>query len=147
MFLKYETPIETTEFTKENRDAYLHDPLFLTHFEIQNDLDFENFGVSIGGICVSKSDGIESYEREKVDIAYSADCIDTLCYDLISVARDLGRSEDVYPVLIIAGEDDEAKSHSHLLHVLDFLQSSRDLTSLTPDTDDDLDEDAEDEQE
>lgn len=53
VFLKYSEEIGGVEFNKVNRDAYLHDPLFLRHYEKQEDVDFEVFGLSIGGICVS----------------------------------------------------------------------------------------------
>lgn len=101
VFLKYDHEIDGVEFNKENQDSFLHDPFFLHHYEEQSDLDFESFGLSIGGIAVTKQDGMDSVEREQVEFAYSADCIDEICYPLIAAADKLDRAESVYPVLAI----------------------------------------------
>lgn len=101
VFLRYDHEIDGVEFNKENQDSFLHDPLFLHHYEEQSDLDFESFGLSIGGITVTKQDGMDSVEREQVEFAYSADCIDEICYPLIAAASKLDRAESVYPVLAI----------------------------------------------
>ncbi len=43
VFLAYDNEIDEVEFDKSNRDNFLHDPLFLKHYEEQSDLNFETF--------------------------------------------------------------------------------------------------------
>ncbi len=47
VFLAYNHEIDEVEFNKTNRDDFLHDPLFLKHYEEQSDLNFDSFGLSI----------------------------------------------------------------------------------------------------
>lgn len=112
VFLAYNHEIDTVEFSRTNRDNFLHDPLFLQHYEEQSDLNFDSFGLSIGGICVTKEDGMNDIDREQIEFAYSADSVDEACYFLIAEAQRLNRSEDVYPVLAIVGQNssDEEKA-------------------------------------
>ena len=112
VFLAYNHEIDTVEFSRTNRDNFLHDPLFLQHYEEQSDLNFDSFGLSIGGICVTKEDGMNDIDREQIEFAYSADSVDEACYFLIAEAQKLNRSEDVYPVLAIVGQNssDEEKA-------------------------------------
>jgi hypothetical protein len=127
VFLRYSHEIDEVEFTRNNRDEYLSDPLFLHHFEEQSDLDFETFGLSIGGICVTKEDGMDGCEREQLEFAYSADCIDEVCYPLIESAIRQERAEDVYPVLIIMGSEASQEEQQLLAKnappVIAYLQS------------------------
>ncbi len=127
VFLPYDQAIESASFTKENRDAFMTDPLFLSHYDEQNDIDFETFGLSIGGITVTKADGMAEELQEQVDFAYSADCVDPVTYPMILAAKKLERSEEVYPVLAMvrhgAQSEENAKIYGHLFHVLEFLQS------------------------
>jgi hypothetical protein len=128
VFLKYEPSIESVEFNEENRDSYLHDPLFLHHYSEQADVNFEIFGLSIGGICVTRREGMNAVEREQVEFAYQADCIDELSYDIIDCAKRLEKSEDVYPMLLMiptATLDGEvAKFAKNIAPVLAYLQSN-----------------------
>ncbi|MFZ4461745.1 MAG: hypothetical protein ACOYN2_04400 [Patescibacteria group bacterium] len=127
VFLPYDAAIESTSFTKENRDAFMRDPLFLSHYDEQDDIDFETFGLSIGGITVTKADGMSAELQEQVDFAYSADCVDPVTYPMILAAKKLERSEEVYPVLAMVKYDgqpeENAKIFGHLFHVVEFLQS------------------------
>lgn len=146
VFLAYDHEIDTVDFNTTNRDNFLHDPLFLHHYEEQSDLDFETFGLSIGGICVTKNDGMDLIEREQIEFAYSADSVDESCYFLIEAAQKLGRAEDVYPVLAIINKDatseEKAKIIKNIPPVLVYLQSqlSSDVSDLTviADIDDDF---------
>jgi hypothetical protein len=149
VFLAYDHAIDTVEFDGSNRDDYLHDPLFLKHYEEQADLNFETFGLSIGGICVTKGDGMDGIDREQIEFAYSADCLDGVCYFLIEEAKRLGRDEDVYPVLAIVGQDsspeDTARAIKNIPPVLIYLQSKisgedSDIIALEH-ADDDFEED------
>lgn len=101
VFLRANHEIDGVEFTKANQDAYLHDPLFLRHFERQSDMDFEKFGLSVGGICVTSPEGMDIPTREQLEFAYQADCVDEVSYEIIDAARRLERSEIMYPVLLI----------------------------------------------
>lgn len=126
VFLAYNHEIDEVEFNKTNRDDFLHDPLFLKHYEEQSDLNFDSFGLSIGGICVTKEDGIRDFDREQIDFAYCADSVDEACYFLIAEAKRLERSEDVYPVLAIVGqhssEEEKAKIIKNIPPVVAYLQ-------------------------
>lgn len=160
VFLAYDHEIDSVEFNRTNRDAFLHDPLFLHHYEEQSDLNFETFGLSIGGICVTKNDGMDNIDREQIEFAYSADCVDETCYFLVEAAKKLGREEDVYPILAIVGQEstveDQARIIKNIPPVLIYLQSriagadGEDTEMMTladvpdddyePDVDDDFDE-------
>ena len=127
VFLKYEPSIESVEFNGENRDSYLHDPLFLHHFCEQADVNFEVFGLSIGGICVSRPEGMGLVEREQVEFAYQADCIDELSYDIIDCVKRLEKSADIYPMLLMipgrALPEELIKLAKNVAPVLAYLQS------------------------
>jgi hypothetical protein len=127
VFLKYEPSIEHVEFNEENRDSYLHDPLFLHHYSEQADVNFEVFGLSIGGICVSRSEGMGLVDREQVEFAYQADCIDELSYDIIDAAKRLEKSESVYPMLLMipgrALPEEIVRLTKNIAPVLAYLQS------------------------
>ncbi len=128
VFLRYSHEIDSVEFDRTNRDEFLSDPLFLHHFEEQSDIDFETFGLSIGGICVTKSDGMDDTDREQLEFAYSADCVDEICYSLIESAIKIDRAEDVYPVLIIMGSEstelDQRSLAKNIAPVIDYLQTA-----------------------
>jgi hypothetical protein len=126
-FLMYDRVIEQTDFNKDNRDSFLHDALFVSHYDEQSDLDFETFGLSIGGITVTKTEGLDDIVPEQVDFAYSADCVDPVSYPLLLAAKKLDRSEDVYPALAITekglSSEQSGAIYSHLFHVLEYLQA------------------------
>ncbi|MBP8016438.1 hypothetical protein KAZ01_00375 [Candidatus Gracilibacteria bacterium] len=103
-FLKYNNKIDQNiEFTKENRDVFMSDPIFIEHYITQKDYDFTKFGFSIGGICVSGNfKFIESEEhREKIQIAYEADTYDNLSYILVEEAKNLDILDKIYVIQAI----------------------------------------------
>ena len=147
VFLPYDHEIDAVEFDRENQDAFLHDPLFLHHYEEQSDLDFESFGLSIGGICVTKWDGMDSVEREQVEFAYSADCIDEISYPLVLAAEKIDRKEDIYPVLLIVGRDSDTEEMIRLIKnihpVLVYLQTKMSGIAIEEDEEGEEDDDEE----
>jgi hypothetical protein len=82
----------------------------LTHYEQQTDVDFELFGLSIGGINVTKNDGLDDVSKESVEFAYSADSVDSILYFLVQEAITAGCSEQFFPlVLVLDGSMGEEK--------------------------------------
>ncbi|MDP2103567.1 MAG: hypothetical protein Q8K26_01440, partial [Candidatus Gracilibacteria bacterium] len=53
VFFAYNPAIKNEEITATNRDTFITDALFLENYDVQNDYDFESFGLSVGGIGVS----------------------------------------------------------------------------------------------
>lgn len=147
VFLHYNHEIDGVEFTRTNRDEFLEDPLFLHHFDEQADLDFEHFGVSIGGITVTKPDGMDAVDREQLEFAYSADCVEEVCYPIIREALSLDRAEDVFPVLVIMDRDSDPEQAlryaRNALPVVDYL---KDVATANADSTVVLDDDFEVEQ-
>jgi hypothetical protein len=117
-FLKYSHEIDAVNFDKTNQDSFLHDPLFLTQYEQQTDVDFELFGLSIGGINVTKNDGLDDVSKESVEFAYSADSVDSILYFLVQEAITAGCSEQFFPlVLVLDGSMGEEKKWQLAEHI------------------------------
>ncbi len=142
------------EFDKTTRDSMLKEAIFLETYERQADMDFQVFGVSLGGISVTKSSPLVEHDREQIDFAYSADCTDQYLYPLLLESQKIDLLGDLAPVLVITGKDsdpsDRNKLLSHLFPVLEYFAGTAPISGVgvedtVPDIDDDYTEDEDDE--
>ncbi|MDD2487109.1 MAG: hypothetical protein PHS92_01970 [Candidatus Gracilibacteria bacterium] len=124
VFVELNDEIENTLFTKENLDSFLKDPIFLESYTLQNDYDFDKFGLSVGGICVSgsKETGIDL--REKIKFAYEADIYDRNSYLILTEAKNMNIIERLYVISAIYNKDDSIHLDQIIengLYILNFL--------------------------
>ena len=102
VFFAFDSILHTAEITKENRDSFLKNAFFLEHYDHQEDLDFEQFGLSIGGIALSETPTLSPELATKLHIAYEADFFDDFSYALVKRSIEKGIGELFFPVGLIA---------------------------------------------
>jgi len=91
---------------------FLGKALFLETYSFQNDYNFTQFGLSIGGICIT---GVipDVHEKEALTtlrLTYEADILDTESYQLLEEAAVWGLSDKLSVVISI---DDAPKSNEN----------------------------------
>lgn len=87
VFFQYNSKIESMEIGKEKIDSLVSQPIFLEHYPLQGDYDFESFGLSIGGIHVSGiwNESIEDF-RIRLRLVYENDTFDSDVYTFVQKA-------------------------------------------------------------
>lgn len=126
---------ENGEFTEKwtvlGEEAHIPRPIFLEHYPIQGDYDFESFGLSVGGIHVSGEWNTESEDfRIRLRIVYENDTFDSLIYPFVEAAQKQGIQEKVYPVAYIWTEDKTAGARN-LWSIVQFIIGSIDPESVS----------------
>jgi hypothetical protein len=113
----------------------------LEQYAIQNDYDFEEFGLRVWGICVTWEEKSELNQEvlEKLQIAYEADIVDDYSYWFIDEAKKLDILEKTYVVLWASANESET-SFVHIVHIINFLLDNLDWKEQ-PETNDESDED------
>lgn len=102
VFFRSNPELKNTEIDRENRDSLLSEPLFIEHYTLQGDYNFDTFGLSVGGIHVSGDwDSSDENFRTNLRLAYENDTFDSEIYDFVQKAQHLGILEKVYPVAYI----------------------------------------------
>lgn len=88
VFFPYNPQIESVELEKGMSGLFPSKPIFLEHYPIQGDYNFESFGLSIGGIHVS---GIWNTELEdfriRLRVVYENDTFDLNLYSFLEAAQ------------------------------------------------------------
>lgn len=106
VFFQYNNEIESMEIGKKEIDAINLEPIFLEHYPLQGDYNFELFGLSVGGIHVSGmwNDTIEDF-RIRLRLVYENDTFDSDIYTFVHKALELGIQKKIYPVAYTKTED------------------------------------------
>lgn len=122
VFFEYNTKLQEVEFDIANRDDFLKNPIFLEQYSLQNDYNFENFGLRIWWIGVTSLDTIEEdFDTiEKIRIAYEADVIDYYSYYFVDETKKLDLLNKTYVVLWVKSNHTEV-SIDHISHIVSFL--------------------------
>jgi hypothetical protein len=151
-FFTLDPALAGAEVTKDNRDAFAKDPVFLENYETQGDYDFGEFGFSVGGTCVSGAVASDSELLAKIHASYAADAYDADSYAFVREAAKLF-PEGAYAVLGLAdgntdprGADDipEAVLGGRVASIIAFLEGSFDGDSSdSEEEDEDVDSDTE----
>lgn len=124
VFFAYNPAIKDTEITADNRDTFLTHALFLENYDMQNDYDFESFGLSVGGINVSGIwDTQDEDFRTRLRLVYETDIFDADMFAFVTEAQRLGIEKKIYPMGIILSED-TATNSANVLHIIRFLVGS-----------------------
>ncbi|MDD3120765.1 MAG: hypothetical protein PHF46_05165 [Candidatus Gracilibacteria bacterium] len=126
-FFEYHNKVDEIELDKENRDNFIKNPLFLENYDIQNDYNFEKFGLSIGGICLSAKNGFKEENRKNINMAYESDIIDEYSYYLIKESLKLDIKNHLYIIKIIRALNKEDKKEilvENGVNILNFLINS-----------------------
>lgn len=126
VFFQKNPLIETMEIGKETSDSLLSDPIFLEHYPLQGDYNFESFGLSVGGIHVSGewNPEIEDF-RIRLRVVYENDTFDSDLYRFIEAAKAKEIQEKMYPVAYIATQD-KISDAKNLWSIVGFLIGSID---------------------
>lgn len=120
-------------------------PVFLENYGEQEDYDFETFGLSIGGVCVSLDDEPDDDALVSVSSEYGADVVDRLGTETV---RKSGASDDcpIFPVYgvvggIVGNEEEDVREETvarNMAAVVRFLEDTlSDETSRDGDDSDD----------
>lgn len=126
VFFPYNRAIESHELEKEGMSAFCVNPIFLEHYPLQGDYNFETFGLSVGGIHVSGDWNMEQEDfRIRLRMVYENDTFDPDLYRFVSKARELSIVEKVYPVAYIATEDTTTTARN-LWSIVQFVIGSID---------------------
>lgn len=105
--------------------------VFLENYEEQEDYDFETFGLSIGGVCVSTGKELTEETLMKISSEYGADLVDE--NGLKTVAAGFADDESViYPIYgvadgIVGNDDEDVKEEAvaaNMAAVFRFLEDS-----------------------
>ncbi|NDK19819.1 hypothetical protein GW819_03185 [Candidatus Gracilibacteria bacterium] len=147
VFFPYDTEIETTEDinsllgkseTVQNGNSssvnsHLSNPVFLEHYPVQGDYNFESFGLSVGGIHVSGiwNEKIEDF-RIRLRVVYENDTFDSNLFHFLETAQKLSIIEKVYPVAYIATED-KVIDAKNLWSIIGFIIGSIDPDLIAAD--------------
>ena len=121
--------------------------MFLENYEEQEDYDFETFGLSIGGVCVSTGKELDEETLMKISSEFGADLVDERGIDAVSG----GLTDDefvIYPIYgvtdgIVGNDDEDVKESAvanNMAAVFRFLEDS-----FANESDSDEDEDDEEE--
>lgn len=105
--------------------------VFLENYEEQEDYDFETFGLSIGGVCVSTGKELDEETLMKISSEFGADLVDENGIKAVSGAL----TDDefvIYPVYgvtggIVGNDDEEVKESAvanNMASVFRFLEDS-----------------------
>lgn len=109
VFLKYNSEIETTEITTENRDSLIGNAQFLEIFDEQKDYYVEDYGLSIGGIIVSNTPKNNDFYHTLMSV-YEGDIYSENNHD--DIAKII--QENLVPTLFLGGVIDGKKwPHAH----------------------------------
>lgn len=102
VFFQYNPEIEVMEIGKETADSLLSHPIFLEHYPLQGDYNFESFGLSVGGIHVSGEWNTEIEDfRIRLRVVYENDTFDSELYHFIEAAKKQEIIGKMYPVAYI----------------------------------------------
>lgn len=121
--------------------------VFLENYEEQEDYDFETFGLSIGGVCVSTGKELDEETLMKISSEYGADLVDENGLAAVSGAF----SDDefvIYPIYgvtdgIVGNDDEDVKEGAvanNMAAVFRFLEDAFVNENATEDDEDDEDE-------
>lgn len=105
--------------------------VFLENYEEQEDYDFETFGLSIGGVCVSTGKELDEETLMKIASEYGADLVDNAGCATVSEGTE-GEEFVLYPIYGvtggIVGNDDEivmeAQVAKNMASVFRFLEET-----------------------
>lgn len=134
VFFEYNPEISEADITKDMETSFLSDPIFLEHYILQGDYNFETFGLSVGGIHVSGewNREIEDF-RIRLRVVYENDTFDTALYPFVESAKKLSILEKAYPVAYIATEDRDATARN-LWSIVGFIIGSIDTDLISEET-------------
>jgi hypothetical protein len=123
------------EIGQEKMDSLISEPLFLEHYPLQGDYDFESFGLSVGGIHVSGvwNEAIEDF-RIRLRLVYENDTFDSDIYTFVQKASELGIQEKTYPVAYTKTEDIKSEA-KNVWSIVQFIIGSVDPDLISPETD------------
>lgn len=124
VFFAYNPAVKNQEITASNRDIFLTHALFLENYDMQNDYDFESFGLSVGGISVSGTwDTQDEDFRTRLRLVYETDVFDADMFAFVTEAKKLAREKNIYPMGVITSGD-TASNSVNVLHIIRFLVGS-----------------------
>lgn len=127
VFFEYNTEIDNTEINWGNRDSFMNEPFFIENYDVQNDYDFEKFGLSIGWINLTKKElEISEETKEKIILAYEPDIIEWYAYDIIKELAKKELLKSTYFIKIIKNSEISSKEElvNNWVWILDFLMST-----------------------
>ncbi len=124
VLFEYNPSINDTQISKDNRDSFSWMPIFIENYDLQNDYDFENFGLRVGWITVSSQEfDFKALEFDKLRLAYEADVVDDFSYFFIDEAKKMQILDKTYVVLWVVDKD-EAIALDHISHIVNFLMEN-----------------------
>lgn len=122
----YNPAIEEGEIEKERFDSLLSTPVFLEHYPVQGDYNFETFGLSVGGVHVSGKWNMDLEDfRIRLRMVYENDTFDPDLYSFVETAKNLSLLEKSYPVAYVATEDSSTDA-KNLWSIVMFIIGSID---------------------
>lgn len=126
VFFRYDQEMESMEIRKDSMESLLAHPIFLEHYPLQGDYNFESFGLSVGGIHVSGDWNTELEDfRIRLRVAYENDTFDSDLYAFVEAAQKQGIAEKTYPVAYI-GTEDKVAGARNLWSIIGFIIGSID---------------------
>ena len=135
VFFPYNTQIESMEIGKDMDTSLLSSPLFLEHYALQGDYNFETFGLSVGGIHVSGTWNTELEDfRIRLRVVYENDTFDPELYSFVETGKNLSMIEKTYPVAYIATGDRDATARN-LWSIVGFIIGSIDADLISEESD------------
>ncbi len=132
----YNNEIETTEITKDMVIPSASQPIFLEHYPLQGDYNFETFGLSVGWIHVSGDWNTEIEDfRIRLRVVYENDTFDPYLYDFIKTSQVQWIQEKAYPVAYIWTQDITVDARN-LWSIVGFVIGSIDVDLVSTEEED-----------
>lgn len=114
------------DLSSKNELFHSSQPIFLEHYPLQGDYNFESFGLSVGGIHVSGEWNTEIEDfRIRLRVVYENDTFDSDLYHFIEAAKKQEIIGKMYPVAYIWTED-KALGARNLWSIVGFIIGSID---------------------
>ena len=145
VFFHHNKEIETMELHKNMGDSMAINPIFLEHYSLQGDYNFESFGLSVGGIHVSGEWNREQEDfRIRLRVVYENDTFDPCLAFFVETAKKLSIIEKAYPIAYVASGD-VATNTKNLWSIVGFIIGSIDPDMISTEQEDVTDDDTDDE--
>ncbi|MDD2916363.1 MAG: hypothetical protein PHH70_00770 [Candidatus Gracilibacteria bacterium] len=126
VFFSHNPEMGTTDGAKQLDASQISSPVFLEHYPLQGDYNFDSFGLSVGGIHVSGNwdQGLEDF-RIQLRLAYENDTFDSELYSFVHTAKTPSILEKIYPIAYIATENPHVTA-KNLWSIVGFIIGSID---------------------
>ena len=102
-FIRADDHVEKGETAHtQHMTVHADSAIFLPNYTFQSDYDFQTFGLSVGGICISAPQTFDADNLDRFRTHYAGDVLDHASYAFVREAEEHGALADHYVVCAMA---------------------------------------------